>query len=91
MPDDELLVTTLVEHLATLDEWTLYNVGEGDMTQQELCHVLAKKALAVVAERLPTREEIARIVRGHGRIDYGDLVVADAILRELHERLGVRG
>ena len=90
LPDGDDLLSALAEHLATLDEWTIYSVGEGDMTQQELCQVLAKTALAFVAERLPTREEIARIVRGHGLIDYGDLVVADALLRDWRERLGVR-
>ena len=101
------LLPALAEHLATLDEWTIYNVGEGDMTQQELCQALAKKALAVVVERLPTREAVAQILYKANeravkwptwveldaapRLKDEWLTMADALLRDWRERLGVKG
>ena len=101
MPDDDL-VTALAEHLAALDDWVVYNVGEGDVTQAELCQALVKKALAVVAEQLPTREDVIRIMASewerfetHPR--WAILLpaqrakaMADALLRDLRGRLGVK-
>ena len=87
------LLPTLAEHLATLDEWTIYSVGEGDMTQQELCQALAKEALALVAERLPTREEIRATINAHAEYSsWAAFVehVTEALLRDWRERLGVQ-
>ena len=97
------LVPALAEHLVTLDEWTIYNVGEGDMTQQELCQALAKKALAFVAERLPTEDHVDELVKRawtgacpHGKKKLGPcrscsiLRIRNALLRDLRERLSVK-
>lgn len=48
----------------------------------------AEVALAFACGQLPTREEIAKTVRGHAMTDYGDFVIADALLRDLTARLG---
>ena len=96
MTPADALLAALAEHLATLDEWTIYNVGEGDMTQQELCQALAKTALVFVAERLQTREQIARRFARAAGFTFSEPPApshwhdADALLRDLRGRLEVR-
>ena len=70
---------------------------------RDAADVLAREALAVVAERLPTREEVARFVAGYCDLASHGITTAfacaacgrcrneaDALLRDLRGRLGVK-
>ena len=51
---------------------------------------LAYEALAFVAARLPTREEVARILGNSQMLRENEWQQADALLRDLRGRLGVQ-
>ncbi len=77
------LLTTLAERL----RWVSLPWGQGTIAlTDEGYDALAREALAVVAEALPTREEIAEIV-GWGYASDGS-PCAEAVLRDLRKRLG---
>ena len=84
------LVTVLTERLRNVVGWS--EVGmPGDWME-----ILAREALTVVAERLPTREGIVKALSvEYGRLPDGSAYpsverMADALLRDLRERLGVK-
>ncbi len=103
MPD---LLTTLAERLRTVRSTPVYTWDRIAHDAEQYLEGLAREALAVVAEQLPTREEIAQTIYESDprtqkwpawqaldaspqlRDDW--FVLADAILRDLRERLGVQ-
>ena len=75
------LVTVLTERLEAI----------ADAHRPLSCgRALAREALAFVAEQLPTREEIARILGHSQMLRENEWQQADALLRDLRGRLGVR-
>ena len=89
MSGDDLL-TALAERLSMTLAWQATALEQINRTEWE---TIARAALAFVAGRLPTREEIHATINAHAEYSsWAAFVehVTDALLRDLRERLGVK-